>query len=498
LPAPVEGWDTDTPVAELPPTRAIVLDNWIPKGIALEMRKGYEAHVTGIANAVETLMPYNAGASSTLFAASGANIYNVTSAGAVGAAVQSGLTHARWSYVNFTPLSGVAHLWICNGSDAPRHWNGSAWATPSLTLTSFSSTDIFFVWESKQRLFFLLKNSLVFGYLPVETIAGTVSEFSLGSVFSLGGRLIAGATLTFDGGAGPDDYTVFLSSEGEIAVYQGSNPGDSANWSLVGNFYAGEPIGDRPLIDLDGDVGVITRNGLVPVSQVFRGKKPIEQVRYLTGVISTAFRDHVSVGANFSGWEGVFYPAGDLLLLNAPTSASTAVQFVRHQITGGWTRFTGWNFACFEVFQGRLYAGGYGGDVYLCDENHDDGGDDIVGALQTSWSSLGSRGVTKALRMWRPIVTTQTGAAVRGVARTDYSAFPSLPGWPTTTLSNALVWGEGNWGEKLWGGENLGARQWRSISGVGHTVSLVIEAQSLQSQFALNGIDLIFEVGAAI
>lgn len=498
LPAPTEGWDTESPVAELPQTRAVVFDNWVPKGIALAIRKGFETHVSGIASAVETLMPYEIGATSQMFAAAGSSIYNVTTPGAVGAAVVTGLTSARFSFTNFTTPGG-SFLWICNGVDDPRHWNGSAWAIPALTVSTFVDNDIFYVFESKQRLFLLFKNSLTFGYLPVESVAGTVSNFNLGSVFKLGGKLVAGGTFSYDSGAGPDDFTVFLTSEGEVAVYQGSDPNTAADWVLVGNFYIGDPVGDRPIVDLRGDLGIITRDDVVQISRAFRNFISEEKgVAYLMARIATPWKAATGAGVAFNGWEGALYPGGNLLIINAPSSNSEAVQFVQHLVTGGWARFTGWNFETFEIFNGRLYAGGSAGNVFLCDENFDDNGSDITAALQTAWTALGSRGVVKTMKMWRPIVTTETGAAVRGVARTNYRQTPALGAFPATTLTGALVWGTGLWGTGLWGGADAGARSWRSLSGIGHAVSIVMEAKSHQSQFELNGIDLVYEIGGLV
>lgn len=492
VPVPVEGWDTDTPAQELPPTRAILLDNWIPKGITLEMRRGHDDHVTGLGASVQSLMPWNGGAQSKLFAAANTSIFDVTSAGAVGAAVVTSLGSARFSWVNFTPSGGLAYLWICNGVDDPRHYNGTSWATPALTITTYTDNDIFYVFESKERLFFLFKNTLTFGYLPVESVAGTVANYPLGSVFARGGRLVAGGTFSHDSGNGPDDFTCFLTSEGELAVYQGTNPNSATTWSKVGTYYCGEPVGDRPLMELDGDLAIMTVNGLVLASSVFSADAPLTPDRFLSARIGSAWR--AAVGANASsGWEGLYYPKGDLLLINYPVNAVRSRQFVRHRITGGWARFTNWNASCFAVYGGNLYFGGLDGTVYRADYGNDDNGSDVEATYQSAWSALGQPN-TKTMLEARPIMTSPTGASVGIVARMDYRNSPAIPDAPTVELTGALIWGTGLWGTGLWGGENSATRNWRAISGNGHVASIALRAASNASPFAMNGVMIRYSV----
>lgn len=494
LPAPLEGWDTETPVRELPPTRARVLDNYIPKGQSLAMRKGYAPHATGLGASVETLMPYNAGAASVMFAAAGSKIYNVTTAGAVGAAVVTALSGARFWHQNFSTPGG-SFLYVVNGLDAPRYFNGTTWTVP--TITGVTPADLIAVAESKQRLFFVVKNTMKFAYFPVETISGAIATYNLGSVFKRGGRLVAISTLTHDGGAGPEDYTVFLTSEGEVAVYRGSNPADALDWGLVGNWFVGEPIGDRPLVDLDGDVGVITRNGLVPVSQVFTGDAATNPMLYMTQRISSGFLSVSVPGAALNGWEAHTYPGGDIFFINAPVNATTAYQFVRHKNTGGWSRFTGLNAACWALFQGKLYFGGFDGNTYLADTAYQDNGGDIVGRLFTGWSSLGSRAL-KNMLLGRVVSSTETGASVAFVCRTDYDDTLPIPAAPASTLTNAGIWDVSLWDQCVWGGADLNTKQWRCVSGLGHSISVALESRSRQSLFALNAIDLTFNYGGAM
>lgn len=500
-PAPTEGWDTETPLAELPPTRAIVLDNYVPHGIQLEMRRGYNDHATGIDDTVETLMAYNSGSGSKLFAAAGGDVFDVSIAGAVGAASLSSMHSAFWSAVNFETAGGQ-FLWACNdsASDAPHYYNGTIWQIPALTISGLSQNDICYVAESKQRLFVVFADTMTAGYLDVESIAGTVHLYPLGSVFSRGGRLVAIARITRDGGDGLEDLTAFLTSEGEVAVYQGSNPADADDWAKVGTWNVGAPIGARPFVDLGGDLGVLTRNGLVSLLAVMAGAGDVDPntFPYINARIATPVRDRARVDPANTVWSGVVFPAADLLIINAPLSTDAAQQFVRNRITGGWGRFTEWNFACFALFNGDLYAGGIAGGVFKCWDGYADGDEDIVGRLQWPWSAMGSRGVVKQVVKARPIVTTSTGASVALVARADYAATPAMPAPSAQPLSDALIWGVGLWGIDRWGGRSLGARQWRTVSAVGHAISIALEARSRQSHFALNGLDIIFNIGGPV
>lgn len=502
LPAPTQGWDTDTPVAELPPIRARVFDNWMPRGQAIEIREGYSDHVTGGASPVETLLSYSAGGTSALFAAIGTAIYNVTSAGSLGAAAVTSLTSARWSYVNFS-TSGGSFLWACNGADDPRTFDGTTWSVPALTMPgSFTDNDILYVMAFKERLFFLMKNTLTFCYLATQAISGTVSQFPLGAVFARGGRLVAAGSVSRDGGDGMDDFAVFMTSQGEIAVYQGFNPASASEWALVGVYYVGEPIGDRPLVDLGDDLGVITLAGLMSVKRVMtnvgeESAPPLTAGPPPLPSITSGWQQLAGAAQAIPGWEGVYFPKREVLIINAPITATTARQVVRYRSTKGWGRFTGWNFETFTVHGGELYAGGSDGNVYKCFDGYDDDGADITAACSWPWAMFGQP-VVKTLLEARAVITQVTRAVWRAVGRGDFAETPALPAWPAVTTTNACIWGTGVWGTHLWGGENASSRQWRAILGQGHNVSLVLEARANQSLLSLNGVNLRYVLGGQV
>ena len=160
IPAPIGGLNTRDAVDMMAEQDAIRLDNFFPGSTDVAVRNGYTSHVTGLPSSVQSLMAYSSGATNKLFAASGANIYDVTSAGSVGGAVVTSLSNAQFQHVNFT-ISGGGYLFIVNGADAPRHYNGSAWATP--TLSGVTGTTLNNVTVFKETLFICINNSLSFG-----------------------------------------------------------------------------------------------------------------------------------------------------------------------------------------------------------------------------------------------------------------------------------------------------------------------------------------------
>jgi hypothetical protein len=141
LPAPIGGLNARDGIAAMPPTDAVVLDNWFPTPSSVNLRNGSLNWTTGLGAPVETLAAYNSAAASQLFAAGGANLYDVTASGAVGAPVFSGATSARWQDLNFgSTAANGQFLYLFNGVDYPLLYNGSQWQVVSgATAKSISS-----------------------------------------------------------------------------------------------------------------------------------------------------------------------------------------------------------------------------------------------------------------------------------------------------------------------------------------------------------------------
>lgn len=497
IPAPVEGWDAVSPLSSMKPERAIVLDNYFPQPGYVEIRKGYTAWTTAIgAHPVESLMVYNGvtAASNKMFAVCNGTFYDVTSSGAASATTVTGTTSNRWRYVNYTTSANVAYLWACSGFDSPKHWNGSVWATPAITVVTPS--DIINVNVFKKRIWGCLANSLDACYLPLDSVAGAATKFPLGSVFNRGGYLVAMATWTFDGGLGPDDYAVFITSRGQVAIYSGTDP--ASDFLLKGVFNLGTPIGYKCFTKVGADVALISIDGVLPLSKALAVDQAAAATIAITQRINNAMNTAAkNYGSNF-GWELLSYPRGTMAILNVPIAESvTQYQYVMNTLTGAWCRFTGWNFNCFAVFNDLLYAGGNDGTVKKCDYGAIDGSTTIDAQGQTAYNYFNDRGFQKRLVEMQPLITTDSDVVPSLGISTDYRDNATI-GTPTAASTSSALYDSALYDTDLYASEGRASADWTTVSGLGQCASVHFRTSTSstgQVIVQLNGFNIVYERG---
>jgi hypothetical protein len=498
VPAPVGGWDAVSPLAAMDAKRAVVLDNWFPQPGWVEPRKGDISWATGMgSDPVETLMVYNAlaEADSKLFAVTGGEIWDATANAAATTTGEDTLTNDRWQWVNFTTPGGK-FLWICNGADAPRHFNGSAWAQPSIT--GISASDIINVNVHKSRLWFVLNESTTAAYLATNAIAGAATTFELGNVFRKGGHLVAMGTWTRDGGAGSDDLAVFISSEGECAVYQGTDPDSADTWQLVGVFELGPPIGRRCFTKVGGDLALINIDGVLPLSKGLGSDRAAAARIAITANINNAINSATKNWRGNFGWELVPYPKGTRAILNVPLQEGALQhQYVMNTLTGAWCRFTGQNYNTMVVFKGEIYGGGNDGKVYKSDTASSDHGSAINCIGQCAYNYFKTPGQLKNFLMLQPLLTTDAMSRPALGISTDFRDNAVL-GTPTAAEEASALWDQAQWDVDVFAVENRSVTDWVSVTGEGQSGSIHFNAQTNSTgtvTMQLNGFNLLFEVG---
>lgn len=462
----------------MPADRAVQLKNWFPQPGWGEIRKGFAYHATGVVSSstpVESLMAWRGPSSSKLFAAGSSAIYDVTSSGAAASSV-TGLSNARWQHVNMTTSAG-AYLVIANGADSVRHYNGTTWATPAIT--GGTSSTFIHVNVHKKRLWFIQVDTTDAWYLPTDAVAGAATKFSLGANFSRGGYLVAMGTWTRDGGAGSDDYAVFVSSEGQCAVYQGTDPASSTTWSLVGVFDVPRPIGRRCFVRYGADLALVTLTGIYPLSQLFAVDESKAKRVALSETISYAINAAAASYAGNFGWQAIVYPKGTRLIVNIPTSETvSSVQYVMNTLTGAWCEFEGMNANCWIVYNDNLYFGGSAdGIVYRADTGSADIDAVITAVGQSAYSALGTSKL-KQFKTVRPLITTSgTNRPSIGVS-VDFQETSDLSASPAGAASVSSTWDSSRWDSGTWGGAESNVSDWVAVGGIGTFGSIKFQAQT--------------------
>lgn len=501
IPAPTGGWNARDPVSDMKEKYALILLNWWPTTSDVMVRNGWAEHATGLPDQVESLMPYNTPDGSDLFfVASGDGIYDATGATAVGSAEVSALTNARFQHVNFTNSDGDTYLVAVNGQDLMLYYNGSAWLeisnSGSPSVSGVDTSDFIGVMVHKRRLWFVQVDTLDAWYLPVNAVGGLANKFSLAGIASLGGYLMALGTWTLDAGSGPDDYWVGVTSEGEVIVYQGTDPSSSTTWGLIGVWKIGQPLGRRCLTKYQGDLLITCIDGVLPLSKALISSRVNPRVA-LTDLINGAMSEAAALYRNNYGWEMNFLPGADMLLLNVPVqTGDDQEQFVMNTITGAWARFTDIHANAWCVFNDEFY---FAGDEFVGKfwEATTDNGSNINADVMTAFSYLDKRSDLKRFVLGRPVILANGVPAAQMTVNVNYDTNAAINNISFTPATYGF-WDSALWDQGLWGGNYTVFLDWQGISGIGFCVSARIYVASQGIGVRLQAVDYVHEPGTFI
>ena len=361
-----------------------------------------------------------------------------------------------------------------------------------LDSAKFATVNLF-----KERLYFVQKNSLSFWYLPVDSISGAVTEFPLGGIFKKGGYLQAMGTWTIDAGYGVDDMAVFVTSNGEVAVYKGSNPSDPNDWSLVGLWNIGQTFSRKCVYKYGGDILLLTEDGLVPLSAGLQSTRLDPRVN-ITDKIFYAISKAADLYAQNFGWQMIYFAKVNMVIVNIPVTGGTE-QYVMHNITKSWARFTDIGANCWELKDNDCYFGGNGfvGKFY---DTFADAGTNIKGFVQQAYSYFDSRGQQKRFTLVRPILQTDNGlpTVLCGLS-VDFDTVPL-----TTQISfNPSIlqtgeWDLDTWDNANWGGGLVTTKIWQGVTGLGYAGSVSLNVASQGIEFHWASTDYVMERGGVL
>lgn len=479
MPTAYTGWNARGNLANMAPTDAIQLDNIFPDVQNVRLRPGCIDWKTACPANIKTLIAYNGGLTEKLFAATNTAIYDATTAGAFGASVTT-CTNGQWSYVNFVTPGGRFVI-LANGTDAVKSYDGAAWANPAITVATPSTLS--YVTSHQKRLWFIEGGTMSAWYLPVSSIAGAATLFPLGEIFKRGGTLVALGSWTIDSGTGADDFFVAVTSNGELAVYQGTDPASSTTWALVGVYDLPRPLGNRPFADFGGDLLYLSKNGLIPLSKLVQSVA-IDRSQQVSYKIDGAFIDAAATYASTLGWSMITSKTANLLIVNIPVAADVqSYQFVMNTVNGAWCRFLGWNAMTWATLGDSLYFAG-GTKVSKAWTGTSDAGVAITGTLVQAYAKLNRYG-QKNVTLARPNIGLTANAQITMSLDADFKTFAGRTSIPYTTSLGTGIWDTSLWDAGIWdAGSQVLESLWQTIPGEpGYLHSFRLQITTTTSSF---------------
>jgi hypothetical protein len=573
--APIGGWNNRDSLAEMPPLDAVELTNFWPTPTDVQLRKGWTKYCTGITGNVYTIInyPYNNAQGYKLFAFANGNIYDAS--GTTATLVFSGLSNAKWQYVNMTTAGGNFII-ACNGVDPTLIYDGTSWAYMATTQTAQTISSItrvgtlatlttavahglitgnrvsisgatsseyngtFVITKTgantftytmlttpaanatvvgtytitgitgvnsntfvnvnlfKNRLYFCANNSLSFWYLDVQAISGVASQFQLGSFFRNGGYLQAMGTWTLDAGYGVDDFAVYVTSMGEILVYQGFDPSDPNNWAMKGLWQMGQTFTRRCFFKWGGDLLLLTQDGLVPLTSALQSDRLDPRINLTDKIYYAVSLAASNYYANF-GWQINYLAEANMLILSIPTSNGME-QYVMNTINKSWARFTGIEAYCFTVSGDQDMHFGGNGYVGLFFNGFSDNNTNIVATAQQAYNYFESRGQLKRFTLVRPIFQTDNGlpTVLCGIS-TDFDTVPLTNQLAfNPSIANTGIWDSAKWDQKNWGGGLVTTKYWQGVTGTGFSASINLNVASQGIDFHWASVDYVMERGGVL
>jgi len=351
---------------------------------------------------------------------------------------------------------------------------GVSASSSAITITGVATADISQAWSFKERIFMVEGGTQSVWYLPVKSIGGAATEIPLGSLFSKGGSVLFGATWSLDSGSGLDDVCVFVTTTGQVAVYEGTDPASASTWSLVGVYDIAPPLNKHAFFKAGGDLAILTEDGIISITAALKKDRAALQTDAISYPIEDAWQGAISRATLDYPITATLWQSRTLLLVGTPEmDEGVNVSFAANARTGAWGRFTGWDVRCSVVVNDQLYFGTDAGKVMAADS----GGDDDGAQYTAKYVPKFAGGNIPTHKVMNHAELTARSAATpfpsfKMFGNSEYQVSnPTPPSAPI--FDQGDTWGSGVWGTFIWGGAgDLTTKStWKTIRGQGTAIA---------------------------
>lgn len=529
FPAPTGGINAVLAANAIRAEQAIALLNMVPLQLGVSTRLGWQEWCTRVKagaiaadTEVRSILSFKGALAihDKLFAVTSDGIYDVSISADLPTRVvafPSTLNLAGYGIATTVATAGGHFLLYCDEENGYYTYDGAAGTWLKVTagggagqINGTDPANFAHVLEWKGRVWFTQKNSAKAWYLTttygIGTIYGTVASFDFGQHFKSGGQLAGLFRWTRDGGSGPDDRLVAVSTSGDVVVYEGTDPTSASTFRQVGSWVTGGvPSGREIATSLGGDVLLLTVAGLLPLSALLQGEALRPDV-YATYDIQNLYATYVRPRAALPGWRMRLHPQENTLVVFLPHKAgATDTQFVYSLASKAWSVYEGVDARAAESWDGRLYFGDAASRVNVHLGGMDGIARDGTAATATPILFTHLTGFTafgnaarKQVKIIRPHLILQGVPPDYGVqARYDYDlSAVTLPLSPPSP-GGLATWDVALWDVGLWVGDAGALNVPIGTEGVGVAVAIALQGRAAE-RVTLAGYEIAWEEGGAL
>ncbi len=408
---------------------------------------------------------------------------------------------------------GVCHVHVTTAGHFLLYWdeeNGlhiytestGLWAAVALggggtEISGVDPANLVFGSVFKGRVWMVEKDTANLWYLATGAVYGVATKFALSTKLKAGGPIRGIWSWTYDGGSGVDDSLVAVSAGGDVVIYQGTDPASALTFGIVGVWGVGDlPEGRELCTDYGGELLLLTRTGIIPLSKLVKGGSGTSVTDYATAKISNLFNAAMLSKATTAGWTMRLHPEENALMVTVPEAEGSATtQLMMSLATGGWSRYRDLPIYANAVFGGKMYFGTVDGAVCINDGYVD--GRPLIDPTEytpVQYSGIGAffdlkNANQKQVQFIRPRFLGQsTAPSFEVAARYDFDLTELDP--VSAGVGTGSLWDVAVWDTAVWGGDYSPSTAVRGAAGMGVNVAMAWRGAAVDRTILVK-----FEVG---
>jgi hypothetical protein len=292
---------------------------------------------------------------------------------------------------------------------------------------------------------------------------------------------------------------VFISNQGEVIAYRGTDPSNASTWALIGVWQVGSPVSRRCVAKYGGDLLILTLDGLLPMASALQSSRLDPQVALsdkIQGAFAAATRQYQ---ANF-GWGILYNPLNNALIVNIPVTTGQQQQFVMNNITKAWCRFTGWAANSWALLDDTPYFGGTGvvARAWTTDATtgYSDNTNNIATRALQAFNYFETRGVIKYFTRGRPTIYSNGQPSIGIGVNVDFQIADTSAPLAFSPTAYGL-WDSGVWDTSLWGSDTVVTNNFVGLQGIGYCAGLAFNSASKGLTLEWASTDVVYQLGWA-